>query len=390
MVRLTTNLLLLLGALTAFGPLTVDMYLPSLPSLQRDYQADAATVQQTLSVFLFSLALGQALYGPVSDRMGRRPPLYFGLVLYIIASIGCAFAPTISSLIVLRFFQGLGCCAGMVIARAIVRDTTEGPALARNYSLLTLVMGVAPILAPLVGGYVLMWFGWHEIFYALAAFGAMCLVAVLVMLPETHPLDRRSSGGVRGALLVYWSLLRSRRYLGYVCAAGFGMSTMFVYITGSPHLFIQVFGVKASDFGLFFGINAFGFIAMSQLNRMFLRRHTADTVLRVALMVQAVSAISLLVVAAAGGGLYHLLLPLFLSISSLGIIGPNAIAGAMSGDPRQGGSASALLGTGNFIGGGVAGVVLGMLPENTAVSMTLVMAVCASSACLGYLLLARR
>jgi DHA1 family bicyclomycin/chloramphenicol resistance-like MFS transporter len=390
MTKLSKSLILLLGALTAFGPLTVDMYLPALPSLQQHYGADAAMVQLTLPAFFISLALGQALYGPVSDRIGRTIPLRFGLVVFILASIGCAFAPTVGSLIVLRFVQGLGGCAGMVISRAIVRDTTEGAALARIYSLLTLIMGAAPILAPLLGGYVLEWFGWQYIFLFLAVSAALTLIPVVTLLPETHPADRRSQGGVSAAVAVYWRLLRNRRFLAYLCSAGFGMSVMFVYITGSPHLFIQVFGVAASDYGLFFGVNAFGFIAMSQLNRMFLRHYPADRILRVALALQAAAAASLLVVALSGGGLMQMLLPLFLSIAMLGLITPNSVAGAMSGDPRFGGSASALVGTATFVGGAIAGAVLGLLPEGTPVSMSMVMAVCAACALGGFLWLARR
>ena len=223
MAHVHRSLILLLGALTAFGPLTIDMYLPSLPTLEQSFDVSAAAVQMTVAAFFIGLAIGQAFYGPISDAYGRKIPLIVGLVIYVAASIGCALANDVSTMIGLRFVQAIGSSAGMVIARAVVRDYVIGQEAARIFSALMLVMGVAPVLAPLLGGYVLVWFGWRAIFIALAIFGLACLAASSTVLPETLPSSARRRSGVVGAIMTYARLSRDRRFMGFALSGGFAI-----------------------------------------------------------------------------------------------------------------------------------------------------------------------
>lgn len=383
MSGISTTVILVLGALTAFAPLSIDMYLPSLPTLERELAAPAAAVKLTLSAFLIGLALGQLAYGPLSDRFGRKGPLISGVALYIAASIGCAYAGSVEALIALRVLQALGGCAGMVITRAIVRDMVEGAEAARLFSTLMLVMGVAPILAPLLGGYVLIWFGWPAIFWFLALFGAACLAGIALALPETRPPAQRTRGGLRATLATYGRLLISRRFLGFVLSTGFPASGMFVYITASPHLLIETYGVPAEAYGWIFGVNAAGLIGASQVNRLLLRRRSVERTLALGVAIYLAGALALLAVALVGaGGLPALLVPLFLIIASLGLIMPNAAAAALAGEAAHAGSASALIGTIPFVIGALAGAAVAALPTGSALAMAGVIAGCAA---LGFL-----
>ncbi len=376
MSRHGLRLTLILGALSAVSPMSIDMYLPSLPALERDFSTDAAAVQLTLSAFFLGLALGQALYGPLADRHGRRPPLLAGIALYVAASVGCALATSIEALVALRFLQAMGGCAGVVIARAVVRDLFEPQAAARMLSLLMLVMGVAPILAPLAGGAILVWAGWRWIFAALALFGLACLLAVAVGLPETRPAHTVRPG-LAGSLRIFAGLARDRRFLGPALTGGLAQAGMFAYISGSPFVFIQVYGVPAQHYGWLFGLNALGIIGGSQLNRWLLRRHPAAAILGVANGVTATCGLLLLAVAWGGaGGLPLLLAPLFGYVASLGFTYANAAALAMASFPEKAGSASALLGTVQFGAAAVAGSVVGHLHDGTAVPMAAVIAAC--------------
>lgn len=371
------KLVIILGTLTAFSPLSIDMYLPGLPAIAREFNVPTSLAQQTLAVFFIGLSLGQALYGPISDRMGRRRPLLFGCVVYIIASLGCAMAPSIGSLIVLRLAQALGGCAGVVIARSVVRDLFDQKESARMFSFLILVMGLAPILAPLIGGQVLAAFGWRAIFVVLAGFGVLCLLMALFGLPETLPSERRIRAGLGEALRVYGRLLTDTHFMGFVLASGLASACMFTYISGSPFVFIELNGVPAEQYGLLFGMNALGLIAASQINRRLLLRHDDRKILRVALSVTAGSALLLFITTALGIGGFPLMLALiFVCIGSTGFVGPNATAAAMANHGRQAGSASALIGAIQFALGAAAGALLGALHNGTALPMTGVIALC--------------
>jgi DHA1 family bicyclomycin/chloramphenicol resistance-like MFS transporter len=371
------RLTLVLGALSAFTPLAVDMYLPALPALERTLATDSGKVQQTLSFFFLGLAIGQLFYGPISDRFGRRGPLLVGNLLFIGASIACALAPGIDTLIGARFVQAFGSCAGLVISRAMVRDLFEPREGARVMSLLMLVMGVAPILAPLLGGYVVAWFDWHAIFWFLAGFALLAMLAAWRWLPETRgarPDMRLTLGSV---LQVYGRLLSTRRYMGYTLASSLGMGGLFCYIAASPFVFIDLYGLSPQAYGWVFGINAVGIIGFSQVNRALLRHFTLDEVLIVSISTMAVAGVALLIAAVFSiGGMIGLWVPLFFYIASLGGVLPNAAASAMAAEAERAGSAAALMGTLQFTLGAMTSGIVSLLSGDPALAMAVIVAVC--------------
>ncbi|MFO1423820.1 MAG: Bcr/CflA family multidrug efflux MFS transporter [Candidatus Competibacteraceae bacterium] len=368
---------MVLGALMAFAPMSIDMYLPGLPTIAAEFGVETAAAQYTLASFFIGLALGQAVHGPLADRYGRKPPLYAGLMLYTIASVGCALASDIVTLTALRFAQAVGGCAGLVIARAVVRDCFDAHTSARVFSLLMLVMGLAPILAPLAGGWILKLAGWRVIFVVLALFGLTCLVAAWRCLPETRPADTVASASVGAALRVYLDLMRDGRFMGYVLSGGLAHAGMFAYITGSPHVFIEVYGIPAQNFGWLFGLNALGLIASSQINRRLLLHRSADTILRRANRSTALLGLGLLAVAAGGwGGLPVLLVPLFGYSVSLGFTAPNAMANALARQGARAGSASALIGALQFGVATASSALVGLIGHGSALPMATVIAGC--------------
>ena len=375
---------LILSALVAFAPISIDMYLPALPALERFFATDTASVQHTLASFFLGLTVGQLLYGPIADRYGRKPPLYFGLTLYVVASAACALAPTIGSLIGLRFLQALSGCAGMVVARAVVRDLYDRQESARVFSVLLMVMGIAPIVAPLAGGYLLTWFGWRSIFWVLALFGVACLVAVKTGLPETIPRDQPRIP-LSKAMGNYAALLADRRYLGYALSGGFGQAGMFAYISGSPFVIIDLYGVPAHYFGWLFGLNATGIVAFTQLNRRLLLRYDSDRVLDFGNLAGFLMCILLAVMAwTNAAGLIGILVPLFFVVSLRGLTFPNASAGAMAPFPEKAGSASALLGSVQFAIAAAASAAVGIFHDGTAVPMAAVVGTCGLLAFISY------
>lgn len=370
--------ILILGAVVAIGPLSIDMYLPALPELERSLGTDAAAVQWTLAAFFFGLAAGQLIYGPLSDRYGRKPPLLLGLALFVLASFGCALAQRIETLIALRLLEALGGCAGMVLTRAMVRDRCAPQDMARILSQLVLVMGIAPILAPLLGSLVLQHAGWPTIFLVLAGFGAACLAAIAWSVEETHPPQRRLEAlSLGSALRSYRQLLQHRRFLGYALSGAAAQAGMFAYITVSAFVFIQHYGLTPTQYSWLFGSNAFGLIAASQINGRLLRRYRAQKILQRALQTYLAAGLAMTFSAASGvGGLYGVVLPLWVCIASLGFTFPNSVAAAMAPFGDRAGSASALLGTLQFAGAGAASYAVGHLYDGSALPMALVIAGC--------------
>lgn len=361
--------------IVALGPLSIDMYLPSFPALQDYFSTDAAAVQSTLSFFFIGLAIGQLIYGPIADRYGRRMPLLFGLSLYALAAIGCSFAPNIDALAGLRFLQALGGSAGMVVTRAMVRDRFEPQEMAQILSATVAVMGIAPIIAPTLGGLIFRSFGWQAIFYGLAAFGILCLLTAARALPETLP--QRAVGGVRQVLRSYLELLRHRHFMAYALAGGLGSSMMFSYISVSAFVFIGVYDFTPVQFSWLFGCNAAALIVAAQLNARVLRTVSAPVVLRRALTTSAVASVLMLVVAVTGiGGALAIIVPLFVAIGSLGFSSPNAVATAMAPFPARAGIASALIGTVQFTLAAISGSIAGHLQGDSAIAMAAVMAGC--------------
>ncbi|HWW05546.1 Bcr/CflA family multidrug efflux MFS transporter [Collimonas sp.] len=388
--KLLPGWLLLLGALTAIGPLSIDMYLPSFPTIAQQLGVGSNLVQLTLASFLVGLAVGQMFYGPVSDRFGRKPPLYVGMALYVLGSLACVFAQDVSALIVFRFVQGLGGCAGMVIGRAVIRDRLGTTGAAKAFSLLMLVMGLAPILAPLIGGTVLKLWGWRVIFGGLAAFGLCCLIAIHYAMQET--LDRHKAEPLHlgRPLKQYGRLLLDRQFVAYTIVGGLIQGGMFAYITGSSFVLIELHGIKPEHFGFVFGTNAFGLIAASQINARLVGKLTLDTILGRALWLPAgLSLLVALLVAAGVSSLALLLVGFFGFLASYGFISPNASAIALSQQGRQAGTASALMGTLQFGLGILSGVSMSLWHDGTALPLMTVMAICGVGSLLVHRFIAR-
>jgi len=368
------RLVLVLGILIALGPLTIDMYLPALPTITGDLQATAAQVQLTLTGTLAGLALGQLLIGPVSDAIGRRTPLLFGVGLHILASVLCVVAPNLAVLGTLRVLQGLGAAAAAVVVMAIVRDLFTGLAAARLLSRLMLVLGAAPILAPTLGGIVLSWTSWRGVFVVLALFGVAIISVTALALPETLPAARRRNGGVVGTVRDYGRLFTDRAYLGLILVAGLAMAAMFAYVAGSSFVFQEQYGLSEQQFGFVFGAGAVGLIAATQLNVRLLRRWTPSQILITALGSGAAMGLLLLLFAVTGfGGIVGILVPLWLVLASAGLALPNAPALALSRHGEAAGTAAALLGAVQFGVGALAAPLVGLLGTG-AVPMALVIA----------------
>jgi DHA1 family bicyclomycin/chloramphenicol resistance-like MFS transporter len=355
------RLYLLLGALIAFPSLSIDMYLPAFPSIQAWFNTGAGQVQRTLSVFSFGFAIGQLFFGPLSDRLGRKAPLIGGILLYLVGVLGVLLAPNIEVFTVARLVQALGGCAAALIGRAMVRDLFQEREAARVFSILMLVMGLAPILAPLIGGQMLLISGWQGIFYLLLGFATLSLIAVVLTLPESLPRPKRVRHGLGEVFAVYGRLLADRKFRAYSLSMAFASSGMFAYITGSPFVFIRLHGVPPEYYGWLFGSNALGLIACSQINRYLLRRHSDTAILRHALAVTALAGVWL--------GLVGILDPLFVCISSLGFILPNATAAAMNRSGGHAGSAAALMGGIQFAAASSASALVSALENGTALPM---------------------
>ncbi|WP_133064435.1 multidrug effflux MFS transporter [Sandarakinorhabdus cyanobacteriorum] len=361
--------ILLLGSLTAFGAVTIDLYLPTLPAIARDYGTSDAAVQLTLSTFFVGMAVGQLFFGPLSDRIGRRPTILMGCGVYVLASIACALAPTIEALVAGRFFQALGCCAAMVTCRAIVRDRYDHRDSARIFSLLMLVLAIAPLLAPTVGGWIAAAAGWHAVFQVFIGVGLAIAAAVWWRLDESRSAATAATAASTSVLAGYAVLLRHRRLIGYLLVGAANGATLFSYIAGSPDLVINIWGYSESQFGLIFAIFAVGVVGASQINRLLLRKATPDQVLGAASIGAAVAGAMLLACAVLGAPLFVLFPALFIALSSNGLIAANASAGALNVDPLRAGAISGLMGGVNFAVGALASALAAALHDGTAVPM---------------------
>ncbi len=370
------RIILILGALSAFGPLAIDFYLPGFPAMATYFGTDEKHIQLTLAAYFLGLSLGQLAYGPVADRFGRRIPLLVGVSLFTLASLACAFAPNLEWLIGARFVQALGGCAGMVLARAIVSDKCNAVESAKVFSQLMLVMGLAPILAPMLGGVLVNGAGWQAIFLCLTVFSALCLTAVAIGLPESMPADHTRQP-LSGALRQYANLFKDRVFIGHALTGGIAMAGMFSYIAGSPFVFIKLYGVPAEHYGWLFGTNAAGFILVAQVNARMLRKFGPAWLLSRAVWVYLAAGLIVLGISLLRTEqLWPLLVPLFVCLASLGCIIPNASACAMNGQGRRAGSASALMGFLQFSVAAGAASLVGVLHDGTATPMTMVISLC--------------
>lgn len=381
----------LLGSLTAIGPMSIDMYLPSLPTIGKELGASTASVQLTLALFFIGLAFGQLIYGPLSDRLGRKGPLVSGLVLYVLASAGCAVAPNITTLIAFRLIQALGGCAALVVSRAIVRDLYPPREAAQVFSLMTLVMGVAPIVAPLVGGYLMAGMGWRAIFGGLVLFGLLILALAAFAIPETRDAAARRAEPASSLALDYRALFSDRRFLGFSLAGGVIQAGMFVYISASPFVFIELFKVPAESFGWIFGTNALGLIAASQVNGRLLRRRAPEGILGVTIFLPAFFGLCLAGLATAKlGGFWGLVLPLFGYLAALGFVFPNVTAAALADHGKRAGLAAAVMGALQFSLAAFAGSMVGRLHDGSALPMAGIIGVCGLLGLILYRTLAAR
>ena len=364
------GLILLLGSVSALGPLAIDMYLPSFGAIVRQLHSSTGAVERTMAAYFAGLAVGQLFYGPAGDRLGRKVPLYIGLSLFVLASIGCATASSVPELVGLRFVQALGGCAEMVIARAIVRDRFRARDAARVYSALLLVMGLAPVLAPMIGGQLVAHASWRLIFVVQASAGLACLVAVIFALPESLPTDLREKRSAPQIVAVYCRLVRDRLLMAYATSGSLVLAGLFVYVAGSPYVFIQFFGVRPEHFWIFFGTNAAGLIGTSQVNGWLVQRVDPDRVLRGGLLLAAISGSVLLFTACTGfGGFAGILVPLFLFLCCFGFVVPTSTALAMAPHGPVAGSASAVLGAIQFAVSGLIGIGVSLIPTHSAVPL---------------------
>ncbi|HCR1551619.1 TPA: multidrug effflux MFS transporter [Pseudomonas aeruginosa] len=374
------RILLMLGALSSFGPLAVDFYLPSFPTLANTFSTDIEHIQLSLAAYFAGMSIGQLLYGPMSDHYGRRLPLLAGGIIYTLASVACALSPSLEWLLGARFAQALGGSAGMVISRAVVRDLCDPVKAAKVFSQLMLVMGLAPIFAPMAGGLLLDWQGWQSIFICLTLLGGLACLGVALWLPETIPIHGERPP-LSGALGQYRRLFADRLFLTYALSGGVAMAGMFAYIAGSPYVFIQLYGIPSEHYGWLFGSNAAGFIIMAQVNARLLRYRGPAFWLRRIIWGYLLCGLALLGIASLQpASLWLLLIPLFGCVASLGCIIPNASACAMAGQGQHAGSASALMGSLQTSVAAGASALVTALHDGTAIPMTLVIAFCGAVA----------
>ncbi|WP_303811926.1 multidrug effflux MFS transporter [Sandarakinorhabdus limnophila] len=381
--------ILLLGSLTAFGAVTIDLYLPTLPAIARDYGTSAAAVQLTLSTFFVGMALGQLFFGPLSDRIGRRPTILIGCAVYVAASLFCALAPTIEALVAGRFFQALGCCAAMVTCRAIVRDRYDHRDSARIFSLLMLVLAIAPLLAPTVGGWIAAAAGWHAVFYAFVAVGVAISAAVGLRLDESRSAATAQAARGQDVLSAYARLLGHKRLIGYLLVGAANGATLFSYIAASPDLVVNSWGFSESQFGLVFAAIAVGVVGSSQVNRQLLKHRSPDAILAWATLGAAAAGVALWLVALFDAPVPVVLAAVFVALSSNGLIAANASAGALNVDPLRAGAISGLMGGINFGMGAAASALAAAMYDGTARPLAANVAVALLVAAAAYHMLAK-
>lgn len=383
------GLVVALGSLQGLGPLSLDTYLPALPDIARDLGASTSTTQLTLTATLVGLAVGQLVFGALSDRLGRRRPLLAGLALYVVASVLCAVAPSIAWLVAGRFVQGFAGAAGMVSAMAIARDSTHGTAMARLFAALMLVTGAAPVVAPVLGGQLLLFTSWRGIFALLALAGAVLLTVAALRVPETLASHRRHSGGLRHTLTTFAGLLRDRGFTGPLAALVLACGGLFGYLSGSPFLLQDVHGLSPQAYSAVFAVNTVGLTALSQVSGRVVHRTGPARLLVLGTATCALGGVGLLAATLTHVGLLGVLPALFCVVGGMGFVFPNASALALAAHGEAAGSASALLGTGQFVAGAVAAPLVGLGGDAT-LSMAVVLAATTVAATVAALASSRR
>jgi DHA1 family bicyclomycin/chloramphenicol resistance-like MFS transporter len=370
-------LILLLGALSLITPFSVDMYLPAFARIAAQFKTTTPAISLSLSTYFIGFALGQGVYGPLLDRFGRKRPIYAGLSLYVIASLGCIHPPSLRALIVLRFLEAIGGCVAQVASVAMVKDFFPPEQSAKVFSLLFLIIGVSPLLAPTIGSLIMLWLGWPWIFIALTIFAVLTLAVIAWKLPEVHRPDTTIRLDPRSMILTFWEIATQPQFGTYALAGAFSFAGLFAYVAGSPIIFMDGFRVSEKAFGVIFAVLTLGFIGGSQINVFLLRRLSSEKIFRLALMVQVITGIIFLAGSRMGWyGLAATLVLFFVFLSCLGLTYPNAAAIALAPFSRNGGSASALLGFIQMGTGAAISTGIGFLGANAVVGLL------AGSACL--------
>jgi DHA1 family bicyclomycin/chloramphenicol resistance-like MFS transporter len=368
-------LVVILGAIIALGPLTIDIYLPAFSAIAKDFNASDSLVQLSLTTYFIGLALGQIFYGPIIDRYGKKPPLFFGLTLFFISTIACSYANTINQIIILRFFQAFGACVCTVVPRSIVRDIFSPQESGRVFSHLLLVMGVAPVMAPLIGNILLEISGWRAIFIFLAIASVFCLILSHLKIPETRGFNKNEK--ISNGLRKYLGIMRDRNFVISALVGGFSMSGLFSYITGSPFLYIEFFEMSSRHYGYLFSINSIGFIVASQINAKILKKTSLETALKQILILPMLAGIILILIAPFYPNFWFVTLLFLATLCSCGMILPNTSALALSNQATHSGSASALLGTIQFTLAAITSFAVSQFHDGSITPLVVISGICA-------------
>lgn len=373
--------ILILGLLAAIGPFSIDMYLPGFPQIAKDLHTTVSHVSLSLSSFFIGISFGQLLYGPLLDRYGRKKPLYAGIILYLLSSIGCLFAGSVNALIALRLFQALGGCVGMVASRAMVRDIFPLEENAKVFSLLMLVIGVSPIIAPTLGGFIATHFGWKYIFVMLSVLAAAVLIAVHFYLGESRPPDKNFSLKPKPIVRGFLYVLKEPQFYTYALTGSLASSGLYAYISGSPFVYMELYKVSEQQYGWIFAFIAAGLIVSSQINTLMLRRYTSEQIIHIALLCQTLTGTALFIAATIGWlGLVSSIALIFVFLCCQGFTFPNSSALSLAPFAQRAGSASSLMGAIQMGIGTLSSAAVSVLSNNTSMPMTGVMAACAISA----------
>lgn len=370
----TVFLITILGLIIAIGPIAIDMYLPAFSAISESFLSDESFLQLSLTSYFIGISFGQIIYGPIIDRFGKKLPLLFGLALFAASSIACCYVNDIKHLILLRFFQAFGACCGPVVTRSIVRDIFSPQESGRIFSHLMLVMGIAPIIAPLAGSFALNNFGWKAIFLFLAAYGGFCFLISYFAVPETKGANKDEK--ISHAFKKYFGILHDKNFIASTLIGGFMMAGLFSYITGSPYIYLQYFGISASDYGIIFSINAVGFIIASQTNAYLLKKFSLTKLMSKVIFLPVFVGLAIILLGVFDAGFWPITIAIFSFLFCVGAIAPSSAALALANQGAHSGSASALLGTIQFTLAAICSFLISKFHDGSLLPMTIIVGCC--------------